>query len=257
MPQKFITLPPGRNPYIMLLSTLSDVYNISFDEWWERQKVRLKRVFGYRKSGPIESPASIEEDLDQCIDSFIQSEGREPSAYELRDCFVHFLKRESDKTLLLRVDLTHEPKVIKDELKRWITSNGLKKRMNDAKSWRWMIGHQFKKATGQTPIEDLQTYLEVYDMWEEKVQNKKTGDPSGWKEIIQHFKPRAQERTADQCAKSFKQKHGKKPGVLELQEMLDEEHKRYASLERRYKRYKEKAAKIISNVEMGYFPGEY
>ena len=51
--------------------------------------------------------------------------------------------------------------------------------------------------------------------------------------------------------------HGKKPGVLELQEMLDEEHKRYASLERKYKRYKEKAAKIISNVEMGYFPGEY
>ena len=262
LPRKFIDgslAPPGTSIYEMLYSTFFDVYNLNFDKWWEGYKIRIERFSGWaQKLEPIENCAveteSLEADFDQCIDSFKRSEGREPSANELKTYFIQSLNRGAKRTLLLKIDLAYGPIVIKDEFKKWVNSSEGKESFADAKSWG-LLADQFRKPTGQTPIKDLQNYLEVYDMWDEKVRNRKYGDPGGWDEIIQHFEPRAQKRTADQCDKSFKRKHGKKPGVLELQEMLDEEHKRYASLDRRYKRYKEKAAKIISNVERGYFPG--
>jgi hypothetical protein len=262
LPGKFkARLSQGLDPYMMLISTFSDVYNTSFDEWWERQKVRLKRIFKNRERGPIEDymvgEPSLEDDLNHCIDAFKQSEGREPSANELKTNFLQFLKRKSDETLFLRVDMSYQQKSIKDGLRKWLNSNGVKKKMDDAKPWRWLKHHRYKKRTGQTPIEDLQLYLEVYDMWKEKVLPRKPGDPSGWNKIIQHFEPGSQERTVDQCTKSFKRKYGKKPGILELQEILDEERKRYSSLERKYKRYKENAEKIISNAARGYFPDKY
>jgi hypothetical protein len=240
LPGKFVTLPHGLNPdpyvglkpYILLISTFSDVYAIDFDEWRENQKDRLERINRNRGPGPIEDytagASSIENDINHCIDAFKQSEGREPSANELKTNFLQFLKRESDKTLLLRVDLTYEPKVIKDALRGWITSDGLKKRMMDAKSWRWLRSHRYKKPTVKQRLLELQNYLEVYDMWKEKVDNRKPGDPGGWDEIIRCLEPNWNINGDDRLSK------------LKV-----------------YQDYKRKAKNIISNTEQGYFPGDY
>ena len=261
LPGKFVTLPPGSNSYIMLISTFSDVYSTSFDEWWERQKVRLERVFKNQKPGPIEDymvgEPSLEDELNHCMDAFKQSEGREPSANELKTNFLQFRKRKSDETLLLRVDMTYEPKAIKDGLKKWLNSKGVKKKMADAKPWRYLKSHQYKKPTGTPRLDDLQDYLDAYDMWKEKVLPRKSGDPSGWNAIIQHFVPGAKVKNADECVKMFKKKHSRKPSFLELDETLEEEQKKFSNMGRKYKRYKENAVKIISNVEGGYFPGKY
>jgi len=227
LPGKFITLPPGANPYIMLLSTFSDVYSTSFDEWWERQKVRLEQVFKNREPGPVGEP-SLEDDLDRCIDAFKQSEGREPSANELKTNFLQFLKRKSDETLLLSVDMTYEPKAIKDGFDKWLKSNGVKKKIADAKPWKWLKANRYKKPTRKGGFHMLQKYLEVYDLWEEKVQNKKTGDPGGWDQIIHHFEP-GWDLNGDHRLSKLKV----------------------------YQDYKRKAKNIISNTERGYFPGDY
>ena len=53
LPEKLKNLPPTGvdpslfsrlKPYIRLLSTFSDVYVVSFDDWWTSQKERLEKI---------------------------------------------------------------------------------------------------------------------------------------------------------------------------------------------------------------------
>ena len=84
-------------------------------------------------------------------------------------------------------DLRYEPSTIKRELKKWMDSEKVKKRLLAAKPLRLLKEKAYKAHNGKVSLEDLQIYLEVYDMWKEKVQNRKPGDPGGWDEIMQHF----------------------------------------------------------------------
>ena len=246
------------HPMTPTLQVFSNPHNIDFDTWWPVLRYHLS-AREKSKRGAVEDCSvdfsSTERDIDSCIKAFIKVAGREPSALELKTTYMDMLKNKPKMRMAFKVDITYSLTEIKDSFKEIMTSDVPKKMLAIGKRLRELTVNF--KPTGKLRLNELQDYLDAYDMWKAKVHNRKSGDPGGWNAIIQHFEPGSQERTADQCVKSFKRKHSKKPGVLELQEMLDEERKRYASLERKYKRYKEKAAKIISNVERGYFPGEY
>jgi hypothetical protein len=95
----------------------------------------------------------------------------------------------------------------------------VKKRLREGKEWREL----WNGVTGRPRLDELRLYLEVYDMWRSKVRDRKPGDPGGWYQIINHFAP-------DQNGEE---------------------------VDRQVKRYKEKAARIIGNVERGVFPGPY
>ena len=164
--------------------------------------------------------------MDLCINLFRRLQGWEPSAIELKDWFLSFLKgAASERMMILKIDLSFEGKDIKNGFKEVMGSDAVKGKLSNAQSRRWKLHYQNKKPTGKPRIDELERYLNVYDMWKEKVQNRQPGDPSGWDEIIQHFEPG---RT------------------------VSNERDR-----RLYQLYKQKAEKIISNVERGFFPGEY
>lgn len=205
-----------------------DVHEINFNEWWVFQKMRLERTKANRIHSPVDNyvtgPVSLESDLDFCIDHYKQKTGREPSAQELKDNFVEMLNDRGgeQKMLFLRVNLTSKLKDIKDGFENIMASDEVKKKIAYAKTW-W--GFQNIGHTGNPPVRELQDYLDVYDMWKEKVHNKKPGAPGGWDQIIKHFEPgRSVSNPSDR---------------------------------RLYQSYREKAEKIISNVERGYFPGDY
>lgn len=232
VPDKFKKDSRGGLPSIVsTFVDFLDVHSCDFDDWWNGQKDRLERIKGSQQPGAVEDYVtgcgSIEDDLNLCIDVFKRLEGREPSANELKDWFLQaFLKGEGGRRmLLLRVDLAYEAKDIKAEFKKMMDSDLVKKKMADAQPRRWLLRHKSKKPTGKPRIDDLQKYLDVYDMWKEKVQSRQPGDPGGWDEIIRHFEPG---RTAS-----------------------DDTGRRV------YLRYKQNAERIISNVEKGCFPGQY
>ena len=197
--------------------------------------------------------------VEMCFSMYEDGRGREPTAVQLKEWIAarqHQILVD-DGMLLLKVDMANSAKTIKDEFEKLINSEKVRRKMAEAKPQLMASHYRSLKPTGKPPLYELQEYLKVYDMWRDKVRDKNPGGPGGWKIILEYFEPKARPMDSTERIESFKRKHGKKPGVVDLQEMLEKENKRYASLERRYKRYKEKAAKIISNVEMGYFPGEY
>ena len=238
-----------------------DVHEINFNEWWVFQKMRLERNKANRIHSPVDNyvtgQVSLVSDLDYCIDHYKQYTGREPSAQELKYDFVEMLNDRGgeQKMLFLRVNLTSKLEDINAGFKKIMASDEVKKKMEYGKTWRGFFDNI--ERTGKPRLDGLQDYLDAYDMWKEQVVPRKPGDPSGWKKIIQHFEPGAKLKDADECVKMFKKKYSRKPSPLELEETLSEEQKKFSNMGRKYKRYKEKAEQIISNVERGYFPGEY
>ncbi|MBL7175276.1 MAG: hypothetical protein ISS66_05560 [Desulfobacteraceae bacterium] len=211
-----------------------NVHEINFQKWWQHrnekiafeqnspsggliEELRTTIIFDY-----LEGLLNVEDGLEYCISNFAELEGREPTARELKDCYVGNLK-DNPEIMLLMVSLNFEPKDIKKAFDQIIESK--KQEFANLKPGRWITVYRNKKPTGKPRIDELQKYLDVYDLWKEKVQNRQPGDPSGWDEIIQHFEPgRTVSNDGDR---------------------------------RVYLRYKQNAEKIISNVEEGYFPGEY
>ena len=229
IPEKFKRTDKGSHPFLGIYTKFVDVFRFPFEEWWPWKKQRLDTVKrNAKKRKPVKDymggPATIEKNLDFCIKHFQRVHDRDPSATELRDFFVQSLKDEEHRFLLLRVDLTYGITDIKKSFSDIICSDKVKKKISSAKKYCWWL-YRNSKPTGKPRIEDLQRYLDVYDMWKAKVDSRVPGDPSGWDEIIQHFEPH--------------------------RELNNESDRRL------YQSYKQKAEKIISNVEKGYFPGKY
>jgi hypothetical protein len=197
-----------------------NVHDMPFKDWWEWKSARIG---GDRVPAPVENYlegwASVERDLDGCIQSFKRFEGREPSADELKRYFMQTLQCMVDKQsiLFLRVDLSNKPADLMQSFKDLLRSPSVKKNIQE--------GKRSREFTGKPRLDELQKYLDVYDLWIERVKNRKPGDPGGWDTIIKHFEPR---RKGDQ-----------------------------GNIRREYFRYKQIAMKIIGNVEKGVFPGTY
>ena len=253
-----------RNPTIQdelhwVLVSFMDVHRVNFEEWWEKEKDSIDFDARWGKKAikfPAISDYPIEVVIDDLITRFKIDNDREPSASELNAMIVEFNEARQGQTLI-SLNLAYKPAELKKEFNELLNSKYMKERMAQAKELQWLKYHKNKRPTGKPRLDELQKYLDVYDMWKEKVQNRKQGDPSGWNKIVLCFEPASKAKDPIECAKSFKRKHGKEPGVLDLQEMLDEEKRRQVSLSRIYKRYKQKAENIISNVKEGYFPGDY
>ena len=211
-----------------IFKTFFDVHKVDFGLWWEWYSELEKRKKSQNR--PVENYPfySIREDFDYCIEQLKEDKGREPTAYELRDYFMGMLsgRTHSHMNFYLKVDLRQKPKDIKEAFNKTLKSPSTQERIaiwQDEQAWMETY-HDFK-PTGKPRVGDLQKYLDVYDLWKEKVLNRKPGDPSGWDEIMQHFEPG---RTVDNDGDR-----------------------------RVYLRYKQIAEKIIANVEEGYFPGKY
>ena len=217
------------HPCASNFSYFRNIHTIGFDEWWGWKKERLSpnRDIRNRIPGPIEDfmEGWLLRDLNGCIDGFVHKKHRQPSAIELRDFFVDFLKRYTLRNkLLLQVDLECKLQDIKTEFKKIMHSAKVKRKIAEAQPFR-LDDYRYSEPTSKPRIDDLQKYLDIYDMWKDKVKNRKPGDPSGWDEIIHHFEPH--------------------------RNICNENDRRL------YQDYKKRAENIISNVEAGCFPGKY
>ena len=221
-----------RNPTIQdelhwVLVSFLDVHRVNFEEWWENEKDNIDFDARWGKKAikfPAISRYPIEMLIDDLITRFKIDNDREPSANELKAMIVK-LNEARQGEILISLNLAYKPAELKKEFNELLNSKYMKERMAQAKELRWLKYHKNKRPTGKPRLDDLQKYLDVYDMWKKKVQNREQGDPSGWDEIIKHFEPgRTVANAGDR---------------------------------RVYLRYKQNAEKIISNVERGYFPGDY
>lgn len=196
----------------MCFFTFYDVHANSFDEWWELHEQRKM----LNNPHPVVSDYAelIEREFDNCIESFKAShEGREPSLQEFKEDFCQSLKRTAWFSFF-KVSITEDKSVIKKELDKMINSCKEKPHVKALIETR---RNSYLKQDGKhVRIDELKTYLEVYDL---KTQGLKP------KDIIKKHNPN-----------------------------LDY---KYESMQRLYRRYFEKAKKIIANVKHGLFPGKY
>ena len=203
-----------------------DVHLFPFEDWWIWKSSRQKNLpvvnFVAGQSGSI-----LEGWIDYCIKFLRKDNNREPSAIELKDELLRHLDNASRfGSPILMLNLSYPPKEVKAAFAEYLESKEVKE------EYYWTFSEDqfcidYQRPSGKPRFEDLRQYLLVYDMWKEKVKNRKPGDPSGWAEIIRHFEPH-QEHNED------------------VQERR-----------RVYLRYKQNAEKIISNTEKGHFPGDY
>ena len=207
----------------VVFANFGDIFTIDFDEWWKNRENR-KRPKVLEEYVTSEALPLVEADLDYCIWQFEQKHGRKPSAIELKQCFVDYLRRQLPSHRFIKLSLMDEPKAIKHELAKFMSSNSVQETIKEMKSALKLMKMLYTKPTGKPRLDDLKTYLDVYDMWKERIESKKSSGPGEWRKIIQHFEPNR--------------------------------HDFNESVERRYQRYKQKAEAIISNVEAGDFPGE-
>ena len=220
---------------------LLDVHMFPFEDWWtwkkrellESRKKRELLESSSRDRGPVANllkdySGNLETSIDYCIESLRESNNREPSAIELKKDLLHHLGITSlFGCCFLRINLDYPPQKIKAAFAEYLKSKDVKEEYASfIDRDDFCKNHQL--PTGKPRIDDLQKYLDVYDMWEEKVQNKKQGDPGGWDQIIQHFEPDWDINGDDRLSK------------LKV-----------------YQDYKLKAKNIVSNTEQGYFPGRY
>ena len=240
-----------------------DVHMFPFEEWWLWKKGELVQSSG-RNPAPVvniltvSGRESLEADIDYSIESLRMDNKREPLAIELKEHLLNSLEfRSGFGSHFLKINLDSPPQEIKAAFAEYLESKDVKRHYDTGFFSKEQYHIDNQRPSGNPRPDDLQDYLDAYDMWKEKVLPRKSGDPSGWNAIIQHFVPGAKVKNADECAKMFKKKHSRKPSFLELQEILEEEQKKFSNMGRKYKRYKENAVKIISNVEKGYFPGKY
>jgi hypothetical protein len=221
------------HPMAPVYAVFLDVHRVDFDTWWGLREQWLDEREKACASDAIEDYlavrryACLKTDLDSGIDILRQMLGREPSATELRAFLLSTLKDKfrAMNQLLLTIDLSQETKHVKAGFKRLMDSDLVKKKITEAKDVRWRYHFSNRKWTGKPRPEELQLYLSTYDLWGKKVQNRDPGDPSGWDKIMQDLEPgRTISNESDR---------------------------------RLYLSYKERAERIIANVEMGFFPGDY
>ena len=209
-----------------------DVHMFPFDDWWTWKKRALLESSS-RDRGPVENllegySGNLETAIDYCIESLRASNNREPLAIELKEDLLHHLEITSlFGFCFLRINLDYPPQKIKAAFAEYLKSKDVKEKYTSFTDRDdFCKNHQLH--TGKPRLDDLQKYLDVYDMWKEKVQNKKRGDPGGWDQIIHHFEPNWDVNGDDRLSK------------LKV-----------------YQGYKLNAKNIISNTERGYFPGKY
>jgi hypothetical protein len=210
-------------------SAFGDIHSVdyNFNDRWGLRRQELDLL----KKHPI--PNAVDDymnerqpSLQTDLTAFFKSP-KEFSDAEIITFFPRFLNRKLDgrNMMLLEIDLLQSRQNIKAGFKELMDSDVIKEKIENAKDARWEHHHKNIKPTGQASIKDLQKYLKVYDMWEEKVQNRKPGDPGGWDQIIKYFEPgRSASNEGDR---------------------------------RLYQDYRDRAKNIIANVEMGFFPGDY
>jgi hypothetical protein len=256
MPEKLKNHPMADTFKIFLNPRKTD-----FETWFKYMQLRVTSItplWNDLKKPVAEYSQLVEEDIDLCTKIFAEVCDREPSIRELKMIYVDMVMKErKDMKLVFYVDCTHTLKEISASFKAVMASDHVKDKLAAGAQWRELLANRNLKRTGQTSIENLRKYLDVYDMWQEKVKNRKPREPSGWDEILKHFEPGAKAKNAAECTESFEREHGKKPGFLDLEEMLEEEWRKQKNLKRKYQRYKDRAIKIIFNVGRGYFPGKY
>jgi hypothetical protein len=103
------------NPLVGVYLSFGDIFSYPFNEWWKWKSPFLAGNHERRSEGTVQDyltgSASIEKDLDGCIDSFKRYEGREPTAEEMKRYFLQILEQQTRERhmLFLRVNLTGKP----------------------------------------------------------------------------------------------------------------------------------------------------
>lgn len=163
---------------------------------------RWTKLFNAAAPSPvIDYSGIISSEIDSLIRRFVATHGREPTLIEFRDYFTEAM--EKGGPLYLRIDAgDHDMKTLVLEFKKLV-----RKHRRTA---------MFLFPTTYVKVEELETYLRVYDLKEAGLTIK---------QIVQTVDPENKGNALD--------------------------------TEREFKRYIQKAKRIISNVERGAFPGNY
>lgn len=231
IPEKFKHLVYPANYYMF-----GDIHNKhwTFEKWWKLYKERAsfhddfpvesyisRKILGVKDEfipkGIVEDYADhLQSDIDVCIEQFkFYNQGREPTLNEFRELFLNELKGgQLCKYITIRIDPRGKStQDILNQIRKLIKE---KRKNPKIKQGEYKFIH-FLKPTTKLRLDDLQKYLNIYDLRQQPGIKPK--------EIIKRINP---EDDADN---------------LEVQ--------------RAYRDFYQKAKRIIEFVETGRFPGPY
>ena len=201
-----------------IYSNFFDVHTSSFDEWWEWKTEHEK----LREE--IRSPDRSIQDYTNFINEEIQKLVDDFKYYEGRDPtleeFINsFVQRiENNAKLYLIVDPVERTEILMDRFKRIIRE---KKKEPSVKRLELFWRETDEILKSRIEFDNLKVYLRVYDLRKQKIK---------WQNIM----------LDEEIARINKDRS------------VENENDR-----RLFQLYRQKAERIIKNVEEGYFPGDY
>lgn len=199
-------------------SWFGDIYNDSFDMWWEKNKEFIE---GKGTSIVIDG---IKKDIDYCIDSFKSKEGREPTLKEFKDIFLKEISNAHWPVIYMKVYVYGS--TVDDLTKQFVEI--VKKRKEEPNVKQYEI--EYKKYRKQPitdsmkkkfyyRIKELERYLKVYKL---RIKEKLP-----MSDVISTFDPNPNIDNKD------------------------------VNVQRVYYQHLQRAKKLIKNAEKGNFPGDY
>ena len=212
-----------QHPAIITFLKWHDIHKYSFEEWWKwRTDAEIKSEI----EGLQYSPAPVEEcsmwlkrSIDQLINLFKKDQGRDPTAYELRDKLAHHMEKGSygGWCLYLQISLSphHSFSEVEEHFKKIVKPKMLKCKVP--------MFPDFSTKPELPPLDNLKKYLFVHDLKKKNYKNK---------EIIKDFAEKF----------SIKSWEGKETDI---------------NITRTVKSHHTKARRIITNALYNVFPGQY
>lgn len=202
---------------VRVFSNFGDVFNTDFENWWEKIKTPVSRK-------PVKDLCTIEELTNMLLPYY----GLFKSNYDIADAVKSIcgnLYLFEQRYLYLKVDVMG--KATSREIASEIAGMKAKRKKDKVFKILSKIYHEEDvRPTAPIYYDELRRYLNVYDLYSE----------GGLKKVIETIHP--------ECN-------------LSNYEYDEDENLSRDSIERELRRDLEKARKIITNVEQGYFPGEY